>query len=78
MYYEQLDYPIYLQDSQQIRFTIEQPEDRPIIRLDENGMIHALNPGSAKVVAEFAGAVDSIVVDVYAKESAPAAYRRVQ
>jgi hypothetical protein len=77
VYYDQLDYPIYLQDSRQIKFAIEQSESTPVIQLDENGMIHALNPGSAKVSAEFAGKVDSVVINVYTKESAPSAYRRI-
>ena len=55
IYYDQLDYPIYLEDSTQIKFTVEQPEDDPVIRLDSNGMIHGLRPGRAKIDAELGG-----------------------
>ncbi len=77
-YYKQLDYPIYLTDSKQIKFTVEQPDYDPVIRLDSNGMVHALRPGLAKVTADFGGMQDSVVVHVYTKEHAPIGYRKVQ
>jgi DNA modification methylase len=78
VYYNQLDYPIYLSDSSQIKFTVEQSENSPVIRLDSNGMVHGLRPGKAKIIASFDGVVDTVVVTVYTTESAPAGYRRVQ
>jgi hypothetical protein len=78
VYYNQLDYPVYLSDSSQIKFTVEQSKNDPVIRLDSNGMIHGLRPGKAKIIASFDGVVDTVVVTVYTKESAPPGYRRVQ
>lgn len=77
VYYTQLDYPIYLSSSSQIKFTVEQPEGDPVVRLDNNGMVHALRAGDAKIFADFDGIKDSVVVTVYTKESAPPGYRRI-
>jgi hypothetical protein len=76
VYYDQLDYPIYLTDSTQIKFTVEQPGD-PIISVDSNGLVHGLRPGRATITGDFDGVQDSVVVDVYTKEEAPVGYRRV-
>ena len=75
--YDWLEYPIYIKDSTGLRFTVEQPADNPIIRLDADGMIHALRIGQAKIIADFDGVQDSVVVDVYSKNDAPIGYRRV-
>lgn len=77
VYYDQLDYPIYLKDSKQIKFTIEQLDGDPVISLDANGMVHGLRPGRATIIADFDGKQDTLVVDVYTKENAPAGYRKV-
>jgi pimeloyl-ACP methyl ester carboxylesterase len=75
--YRQLDYPVYLTNSDQIRFSVEQSESDPLIRLDPHGMVHGLRPGKARIIADFDGMQDSVVVTVYAKESAPVGYRRI-
>ena len=43
--YKALKYPIYLEGSEQIKFTVDQPQDDPVIRVDSNGMVHGLRPG---------------------------------
>lgn len=75
-YYDQLDYPIFLADSKQIKFKVEQSDRDPVIRLDSNGMVHALRPGEATITADFDGVQDSVVVTVYTKEDAPLGYRK--
>lgn len=74
--YKTLEYPIYLPDSSQVRFTVEQPANAPVIRLDPNGMVHGLRPGRARITADFAGVKDFVDVQVYTKESAPLGFRR--
>jgi hypothetical protein len=76
--YSQLDYPIRLTDSTQIELSVEQSESNPVIQLDANGMVHGLRPGRARINATFGGIRDSIVVDVYTKDAAPAGSRRIQ
>jgi hypothetical protein len=78
VYYDQLDYPIYLTDSSQIKFTVKQPDGEPVIRLDGNGMVHGLRPGIARIVGDFDGAQDSVTVQVYAREDASAGHRGIQ
>jgi hypothetical protein len=76
--YRQLEYPIYLEDSSHISFTVLQPSDAPIIQLDPNGLVHGLRPGKATIIADFGGVKDQLVVTVYTKEGAPPGYRRVR
>lgn len=73
--YRQLKYPIYLEDSSQIKFTVLQPAGAPVILLDPNGMVHGLRPGKATIIGDFDGVKDQLVVTVYTKESAPIGYR---
>lgn len=47
--YNQLDYPVKLKDSTSVTMVVDQPEDNPVIRLDNNGMVHGLRPGKARV-----------------------------
>jgi hypothetical protein len=70
VYYDHLDYPIYLTDSKQITFTVEQPDGNPVVRLDSSGVVHGLRPGKVKISGRFDGVQDSVVVDVYTKEEA--------
>jgi hypothetical protein len=76
--YRQLEYPIYLEDSSKIKFTVQQPTGGPVILLDSNGMVHGLRPGKATIIGDFDGVRDQLVVTVYTKESAPAGYRTVR
>lgn len=76
--YDGIDYPIYLSDSEQLKLAVDQPEDDPVIRVDSNGLVHALRPGTAVITGDFDGVRDSIRVDVYSQEDAPAGYRRDQ
>ncbi|MFP5236834.1 MAG: hypothetical protein ACLGSD_13110 [Acidobacteriota bacterium] len=64
--YDRLDYPIRLKDSSSITMVVDQPEDNPVIRLDGNGLVHALRPGRAKITGRFAGLEDTVEVDVRA------------
>ncbi len=73
--YRQLEYPIYLENSSQIKFTVQQAADKPVILLDPNGLVHGLRPGKATIIGDFDGVKDEVVVTVYTKESAPAGYR---
>ena len=75
VYYEQLDNPVFLADASQIKFTVDQPKRDPVIRLDSNGMVHALRPGEARIIADFDGVQDVVVVNVYTKDDAPLGYR---
>lgn len=76
--YKNLEYPIHLQDSLQIKLSVQQDKANPVISVDQDGLIHALRKGSAVVAGNFDGAIDRITVDVYTQEGAPAGYRTVQ
>jgi hypothetical protein len=78
VYYDNLDYPISLKDSTQIKLTVEQPENAPAIILDSNGMIHGLRTGKAKIIADYDGVQDTVVVNVYTQDGAPVIYRSAQ
>lgn len=65
--YDQLDQPIYLVDSSAIYFTIEQPQDDPVIRVDSDGLVHGLRPGTATITGDFDGVQDTVKVTVHAK-----------
>jgi pimeloyl-ACP methyl ester carboxylesterase len=75
-YYETLKNPVYLNGSDELNLTVDQPEDAPVVRVDAKGLIHALRLGTAVISADFDGVRDSITVDVYDKDKAPAGYRR--
>jgi len=74
VYYEDLDYPIYLPDSTMLKFTVVQPTDRPVIRLEPNGTMYGLRPGKAKITADFDGVIDILNVTVYDRHRAPIGY----
>jgi len=75
--YERVKYPIYLEDSTQIKLSVEQNEDDQVIRVDPNGQVHALHEGNAVIVGDFDGVKARVRVSVFSKEDAPAGYRRV-
>jgi hypothetical protein len=75
--YEQVKYPIFLEDSTQIKLSVEQDENDPVIRVDPNGLVHALHEGNAVIVGDFDGVKARVRVAVFSKEDAPAGYRRV-
>jgi hypothetical protein len=75
--YESLRDPIRLETAESLNLTVEQPENDPVVRVDANGVVHAIRPGRAVIHGEFDGLKDSVTVDVYTKESAPAGYRQV-
>jgi hypothetical protein len=74
--YEKVKFPIRLNDSTQIKLSVEQNEDDPVIRVDPNGLVHALREGKAVIVGDFDGVIDRVKVTVYSKDDAPAGYRR--
>jgi pimeloyl-ACP methyl ester carboxylesterase len=73
--YDRLQYPIYLDNSESLHLSVDQPEDDPVIRVDSNGLVHALRPGSATITGDFDGVTDSVRIDVYSQQDAPAGYR---
>jgi hypothetical protein len=75
--YEGVQFPIYLEDSSQIKLSVEQDEGNPVIRVDKEGTVHALREGIAVLAGDFDGVVDRIQVSVYSKEDAPVGYRMV-
>lgn len=75
VYYNQLKYPIYVRNSEHINFTVAQPASNPIIRIDENGMVHGIRQGVAMVTADFDGTKDLLCVEVTTKENASSGYR---
>lgn len=72
--YKQLKYQILLEDSTQIKLSVEQDEDDPVLRVDPNGLVHALREGTAVIIGDFDGVIDKLEVTVYSKEDAPAGY----
>jgi hypothetical protein len=75
--YESLKFPVNLEDSTTIKLSVEQEESYPVVRVDKNGMVHALREGKAVIVGDFDGVIDRVPVTVYSKEDAPVGYRRV-
>lgn len=72
--YKTLQFPIYLANSKQLTFRVEQSGGASVVKVDPDGMIHALNPGTATITGNFDGVVNSVVVTVYPKNRAPAGY----
>jgi hypothetical protein len=66
--YAGVKYPIRLQDSSQINFSILQDSTNPAISLDSNGLIHALHPGKAIITGDFAGMKDELRVVVESEQ----------
>ncbi len=65
--YDSLEDPIYLEPSA-IRFELEQSD--PVIRLEKDGVVHALHSGNATIVGYFDGIVARIPVHVYDEKRA--------
>jgi hypothetical protein len=66
--YRGVKFPIYLDDSSQIKLSVEQDEGNPVISVDKNGTVHALREGTAVLIGEYAGMTDKIQVNVNTKE----------
>jgi hypothetical protein len=62
--YEQLTKPIDLPHLQGVKITIDQPQDAPVIRVDEEGIVHELRPGVAVIVANFAGVTARLPITI--------------
>jgi hypothetical protein len=75
--YEALGSSISLDDATQIKLTVKQDDANPVIRLDSNGLVHALREGTAVIVGNFDGAIDEQTVHVYSREDAPAGFAKV-
>jgi hypothetical protein len=69
--YEGVKFLIDPNDSSQIKRSVEQGEGNPVIRVDENGMIHAIHEGTTVLIGEFAGMTDKILVAVKSKKAEP-------
>jgi hypothetical protein len=72
--YKGLQDPVYLDGSDLLHLTVDQPEDDPVIQVDPNGLIRALRPGNAIISGHLDGVQDSIKVIVYSQEEAPPGY----
>ena len=75
--YESVKFSIYLDDSSGTNLSAEQNERNPIMRVDEDGTVHALREGTAVLMGDFDGIIDRVQVTVYSKEDAPEGYRTV-
>jgi len=73
--YSFLDDPIRLMNLTEMKFSVEQSEFEPVVRVDANGWVHALRPGKAVLVGDFDGVIDKIPITVYTKEDVPQDYR---
>ena len=72
--YKDLPYPIVLDDLRTIKFSVEQDENDPVLRVDQGGTVHALREGTAYVVGDFEGVTDRVEFTVYSKDDAPAGF----
>ena len=72
-----MKFPILLDDLTTTKLSVEQNEDDPVIRVDPNGLVHALREGTAVIVGNFDGVIDRVKVTVYDKDDAPAGYGAV-
>jgi len=77
LWYGNLEYGVLLKSLEGLKVEVRQPENDPVVRVDANGVVHALRAGRAVVTAELGGMRDSVTVQVYDKDAAPAGYRRV-
>jgi len=64
LYYEALKTPIIIDGVVGLPITIDQPADNPVIRVDNDGTVHALSPGKAVIVCDIEGKTDRIPVIV--------------
>jgi hypothetical protein len=69
--YDGIKFPIYLDDSSQVKLSVEQDEGDPVISVDKNGTVQALQEGKAVLIGEFAGMTDKVQVTVETKENEP-------
>lgn len=73
--YKDVKFPIHLDDSTQIKLSVEQDDDDPVLRVDADGMVHALREGKAVIVGDFDGVIDRVKITVYSEDDAPAGFR---
>lgn len=69
--YVALRAPIYLRDPHKINFHVDQPEDAPVIQVDDDGVVRALRPGEVILVGTFAGVQARLTVKVHTREDRP-------
>jgi len=62
--YQGVKLPIYLEDSSQIKLSVEQNEGNPAISVDKNGLVKAVREGTATLTGDFAGVTDKIQITV--------------
>ena len=72
--YKNVKFPILLDDLTTTKLSVGQDEDDPVIRVDPNGLVHALREGKAVIVGDFDGVIDRVKVTVYDKDDAPDGY----
>jgi hypothetical protein len=72
--YKDVQFPIFLDDPTTIKYSVEQDDSDPILRVSPDGMVHALREGVAYVVGDFDGVTDRVKFTVYSKNDAPAGF----
>jgi pimeloyl-ACP methyl ester carboxylesterase len=72
--YSGVRFPIIPDDMTAIKFSVEQDENNPVIRIDPNGMVHALREGTAYIDGDFDGITDRVKFTIFDKSDAPAGY----
>jgi hypothetical protein len=65
--YRNVKFPILLDDLTTTNLSVEQNENDPVIRVDPNGLVHALREGKAVIVGDFDGVKDRVKVTVYSR-----------
>jgi hypothetical protein len=62
--YEQFTNPVPITNLQGVKISVDQPQDAPVIRVDEEGIVHELRPGAAVITANFAGATARLPITI--------------
>jgi Tfp pilus assembly protein PilF len=74
--YADLPAPVSLGNASQIKLSVQQDESQPVIRVDSDGLIHALREGTAVITGNFDGATDIQTVQVFSRANAPPGFAK--
>ncbi|MGH6843069.1 MAG: hypothetical protein ACREDV_13465, partial [Methylocella sp.] len=55
-------------DTRYVSYSIAPAAGPPVVRLDPNGVVHGLRPGTATIIARFGAVTDQVRVEVEAKQ----------
>jgi hypothetical protein len=64
--YDHLLSPVRVERLEGFKFTVEQSQEKPVLRVDQHNVVHELNPGVAIVEAEFGGFTQRMQITVTA------------